>query len=174
MHESELIQLMDDHGDYLMKVAYVYLKNWSYAEEAVQDVFQKFYMNAQQFEGKSSVRTYLVKMTMNRSYDYLRSWRYKKAMLLHGLQNKEQIAPDSIEYLFEQRLKKSVVVQQLLSLKPASRDVLVLYYFEDLSVKEIAELLELSESTVKTRLFRARDQLKASFTKEQLEVLKNG
>ena len=174
MNEEELVQLMDKHGDYLMKVSYIYLKNWAYAEEVVQDVFQKFYLCVDQFDRRASIRTYLVKMTMNRSKDYLRSWRYKKNMLLQGLNRQEQISPNTTEYIFEQKLVKSIVVQQLLTLKPAARDVLVLYYFEDLAVKEIATFLNLSESTVKTRLFRAREQLKASFTKEQLEVLKNG
>ena len=43
MTEEALRKLMDEHGDYLLKVAFYYCKNWGYAEEIVQDVFVKFY-----------------------------------------------------------------------------------------------------------------------------------
>ena len=71
-------------------------KNWAYAEEVVQDVFLKFYKRADQFEARAKVRTYLVKMTVNQAHDYLRSWRYKKELLLEGLHIKRSdISPSS-------------------------------------------------------------------------------
>ena len=63
----EIEQIMAEHGDYLLKVAYLYVKNEATAEDIVQDVFIAFYQKQQQFRQESSYRTYLVKMTVNRS-----------------------------------------------------------------------------------------------------------
>ena len=77
----ELERYMEQYGDYLYRIAYMYTKDRQAAEEVVQDVFMKLY-ETQQFEGKSSEKTYLTKMTINRSYDYLRKWKAKKAQLV--------------------------------------------------------------------------------------------
>lgn len=77
----EIEQVITEHGDYLLKVAYLYVKNEATAEDIVQDVFIAFYQKQQQFRQESSLRTYLVKMTVNRSHDYLRSWKSKRLSL---------------------------------------------------------------------------------------------
>ena len=174
MDERQLEQLMDEHADYLMKVAYVYTKNWANAEEVVQDVFIKFYQRSDQFEARSKIRTYLVKMTVNQAHDYLRSWRYKKEMLLEGLHIKRNNAAPSIEQQFQATLEKSELISKLISLPVQYREILYLYYFEDFKMREIAELLKMTEGNVRTRLSRARAQLKAVYTFSEEEVLTNG
>lgn len=172
--EKQLEQLMDEHADYLMKVAYVYTKNWATAEEVVQDVFIKFYNKSDQFEARSKVRTYLVKMTVNQAHDYLRSWRYKKEMLLEGLSIKRNDTMKSTEQLFHAQLEKSELVSKMITLPVQSREILYLYYFEEFTTREIANLLKLSEGNVRTRLSRARTQLKDTYSFNEEEVSTNG
>lgn len=166
--------LMDEHADYLMKVAYVYTKNWAYAEEVVQDVFLKFYQRAQQYEARASVRTFLVKMTVNQALDYLRSWHYKKEMLLEGLSIKRNDTLNSTDQLFQAQLEKSELISKMMTLSVQSRAVLYLYYFEEFTTREIAALLKLTEGNVRTRLSRARTQLKDTYSFSEEEVLSNG
>jgi len=77
----DIEKIIAEHGDYLLKVAYLYVKNEATAEDIVQDVFIAFYQKQEQFRQESSLRTYLVKMTVNRSHDYLRSWKSKRLTL---------------------------------------------------------------------------------------------
>lgn len=174
MDERQLELLMDEHADYLLKVAYVYTKNWANAEEVVQDVFIKYYQRADQFEARAKVRTYLVKMTVNQAHDYLRSWRYKKEMLLEGLHIKRSDIVPSIEQQFQATLEKSELVSKLITLPVQYREILYLYYFEDFTMREIAELLKMTEGNVRTRLSRARTKLKAVYTFSEEEVLTDG
>ena len=174
MEERQLELLMDEHADYLMKVAYVYTKNWAYAEEVVQDVFIKFYQRAHQYEARASIRTYLVKMTVNQAHDYLRSWRYKKEMLLEGLSIKRNDTMKSTEQLFHAQLEKSELISKMLTLPVQSREILYLYYFEEFTTREIAALLKLTEGNVRTRLSRARTQLKDTYSFSEEEVSTNG
>ncbi|XRD26516.1 sigma-70 family RNA polymerase sigma factor [Lysinibacillus fusiformis] len=81
----DIEQVIEEHGDYLLKVAYLYVKNKATAEDIVQDVFIAFYQKQEQFRQQASLRTYLVKMTVNRSHDYLRSWKSKRLTLFEKI-----------------------------------------------------------------------------------------
>lgn len=74
----DIEKLIDTYSDYLYRIAFIYTKDRLTAEEVVQDVFINYYHKSDQFEQKASIKTYLVKMTINRSYDYLRSWKNRK------------------------------------------------------------------------------------------------
>ena len=89
MAEEALRKLMDEHGDYLLKVAFYYCKNWGYAEEIVQDVFVKFYKKNEQFKEQANIRTYLTKMTINQSKDYLKAGVIKSNFFLEKVLTKQ-------------------------------------------------------------------------------------
>lgn len=150
-------EVIAEHGDYLLRVAYLYVKNRATAEDIVQDVFISFYQKQAQYRGDASLRTYLVKMTVNRSHDYLRSWTHKRIILF------EKIIRTGTNATPEQALIEKVenreLVEALFTLSIAYREVLILYYFEEMTTVEIAELLDCPEATVRTRLRRARKQL---------------
>ena len=63
-------EVIAKHGDYLLRIAYLYVKNRATAEDVVQDVFIAFYQKQEHYRGDTSLKTYLVKMTVNRSHDY--------------------------------------------------------------------------------------------------------
>ena len=153
----KLEEVIAEHGDYLLRVAYLYVKNRGTAEDIVQDVFISFYQKQEQYRGDASLRTYLVKMTVNRSHDYLRSWTHKRINLF------EKITGKSTNYTPEQavveKVEKQELVEALFKLSVTYREVLILYYFEEMTTVEIAKLLDCPEATVRTRLQRARKQL---------------
>ena len=171
LEEQELTAIMREYGDYLLRLSYTYVKNWSTSEEIVQDVFITFYHKSSQYEERASLKTYLAKITINKCHDYLRSWKTKKdlfKLLLNGNQIKghTEIEKDTIRKLEQQELACTV-----LSLHVKYREAIVLYYYHDFSIREIAAMLNCSENTVKTRMRRGRQYLKGALTRIEWEAL---
>nr|WP_054550917.1 sigma-70 family RNA polymerase sigma factor [Lysinibacillus sphaericus] len=164
-------QIIEEHGDYLLKVAYLYVKNKATAEDIVQDVFIAFYQKQGQFRQEASLRTYLVKMTVNRSHDYLRSWKSKRLTLFEKITGRTTAMTPEKEML-EKTVKKELV-EALFTLSVAYREVLILYYFEEMSTVEIAQLVQCPEATIRTRLQRARKQLATAMGGFDWEVLRH-
>lgn len=170
MDTYELKQLMQAHGDYLVKLSYIYVKSWSIAEEIVQDVFVKFFETQQQFEQRASVKTYLAKMTINKSHDHLRSVSGRLKILRQMWQTARQSQP-SVEQETLERLAKNEIADAVFQLPLKYREVVALYYYEEFTSREIAALLDVSENTVKTRLRRGRELLKPKLKDFQGEVM---
>ena len=160
---------MDEHGEYCLRVAYLYVKDWAIAEEIVQDVFLAYYRQQERFEQRSSLKTYLVKITVHKSHDYLRSWKNKRHVLLEKLHigaSNRTVEKEVIE-----GEERTVLKDALFTLPVVYREVLVLHYYRDLKVREIAEIVGCSENTVKTRLRRARKLLQEQLDQSEWEVL---
>lgn len=165
----ELTQIMQEHGDYLVKLSYIYVKNWSMAEEIVQDVFVKFYETHGQYEQRATLKTYLAKMTINKSYDYLRSVKGRMKML-RQMWNTAELSRPSVEQETLIMLTKNQIANEVFKLPLKYREAVVLYYYDEMTSREIAELLVVSENTIKTRLRRARELLKPKLIDFQSEV----
>ena len=165
----DIEQLIHTYGDYLYRVAFIYTKDERTAEEVVQDVFLKFHQTRHRFDERASIKTYLTKMTVNRSYDYLRSWKHRTFSLLEQLTGTSKGADARVV----QKEECGEITQAVLKLPVKYREVLLLYYYEDLQVKEVAEFLQVPVSTVKTRLQRGREKLKQLLPKQKWEVLVN-
>lgn len=154
---AKIEEIIAEHGDYLLRVAYLYVKNNATAEDIVQDVFISFYEKQEQYRGDASLRTYLVKMTVNRSHDYLRSWKHRRIMLFEKVTGKS--TSHTPERAMIEKMEKRELVEALFTLSVTYREVLILYYFEEMTTVDIAKLLKCPEATVRTRLRRARKQL---------------
>lgn len=159
------------HSDYLLRVAYLYVENRATAEDIVQDVFVSFYQKQDQYRGDASLRTYLVKMTVNRSHDYLRSWTHKRIMLFEKVRGKS--TTHTPERAMVGKVEKRELVEALFTLSVTYREVLILYYFEEMTTVEIAKLLDCPEATVRTRLQRARKQLAKRLIDYEWEELRH-
>lgn len=160
--------IIEEYGDYLLRVAYVYVKNETTAEDLVQDVFISFYEKQVQYRGEASLKTYLVRMTVNRCHDYLRSWKHKRIVLFEKITGKpSHMTPE--RQLIEMTEKRDLI-DVLFTLSVLYREVILLYYYEEMSTVDIAKLLKCPESTVRTRLQRARKQLKTRMIDYDWEV----
>lgn len=167
MEEQKFQQVMQEHTNYLLRLAYLYVKDWPAAEDIVQDVFLKFYQKFEQFEERSSLKTYLAKMTINKCKDYLKSWRYRKQILTNSFSNQTKKGRNQ----FIEHDEKLELADAVLELPLKYREVIIYYYFEELSVLEVAQILWISDNTVKTRLRKARALLKNQLKHNQWEVL---
>ena len=166
----DLEQLMNDYGDYCYKIAYLYVKDFGAAEEIVQDVFVDYY-SKQQFRGDASIKTFLVKMTVYKSQNYLRSFKALKRQWTDTYE--ESRNSNNPEEIVTSKTQQQSLVQALFKLPIKYREVLIFYYYEDYTIKEISQLLAMSENTVKTRLVRAREKLRPLLQGEG-EVLGDG
>lgn len=169
VNDVEIEPLINEYGDYLYRLCYTYTKDFQVAEEIVQDVFFKFYQTQDQFKQQASLKTYLTKMSINKCYDYLRSWKHKRIVIKEVFQiSKQTVEQDAIKDEEEELL-----FQAILNLPIKYRESIIFYYYEELSVQEIAQLCNLPKSTVKSRLQRGRAALKQVLNEEEWEVLKD-
>ncbi|WP_415579358.1 sigma-70 family RNA polymerase sigma factor [Filibacter tadaridae] len=168
---AEIEEVIDEHGDYLLRVAYLYVKNRATAEDIVQEVFIAFYEKQGQYRGEASLRTYLVKMTVNRSHDFLRSWKNKRITLFEKVTGKSTNRTPERSLL--EKAEKQELVEALFTLSITYREVLILYYFQEMTTVEIAELLDCPQATIRTRLQRARKQLANRIVDYEWEELRH-
>lgn len=160
----ELERALHLYGDYCLRIAYTYTKNLQEAEEIVQDVFYQF--NEEKFRGESSIKTYLVKMTVNKSHDYLRKFSRRSRILFERfLPNEKQKIVTYDNY----QIEMSNISQQVLELPVNYREVIILHYYDDYKFVEIAKVLGISLNTVKTRHFRAKQLLKKQCMEVELD-----
>lgn len=167
--------LVDRYKHMVFTLAAKILKNHEEAEEVAQDVFVKVYTAISTFKGDSKFSTWLYKIAYYRSLDYLK--KQKRSL------NTSSIDSDTVYHLtnMESALDSLEATERKLAIKSAidelSHDdavVITLHYFEELSLKEIADVMNIEANTVKVRLFRSRKRLAGLLaTKLEPETLGN-
>lgn len=133
------------------------------AEDLAQDIFVKVFQSLQEFRGASRFSTWLYRITVNQCLNYLRSGAHRRQALIPTAP-KELVAPSPAgnpHWTLEQKERRALVQAKLQELSPDHRTIVVLRDIEGLSYEEIAEVLHLESGTVKSRLHRARMELKA-------------
>ena len=159
----QLNEAMDQHGNYLKRLIYAYIKDLQKTEDIIQEVFIKFYKNLDRFEGRSSIKTYLYRIAVNECQNYLKSWHYRKLEVTEKIKMWKNRDSAESEYI---QMEQNQSVAEVVSTLPVKyREVIWLYYYVELSITEIAEVLNCSANTVKTRLARGRKL--AKFTMEE-------
>ena len=141
-------------------------------DEDAQDILQESYIKAlskiKELTKPESFQSWLNQIVANKSKDFLKK---KKPMLFEAEENEVfEVLPDedtsfAPEESLDQNELQQTVLEVLDELNEEKRACIMMMYFEELSVSEIAETLEIPEGTVKTRLFSARKDLKEKFTK---------
>ncbi|MBM7706844.1 RNA polymerase sigma-70 factor (ECF subfamily) [Chryseomicrobium aureum] len=149
--------LMDTYGLEMTKLAYTYVKNWSTAQDVVQDVFVKAYHYYSKREKLHSVRGWLIRLTINQSKDYLKSSWFRRVTGLDSKHSTE--TTQSAEDMLTTSSSNAQLSQAVLALKQGYREVIFLYYYEELTVREMSEVLKVKEATLHTRLRRAKMEL---------------
>ena len=159
--EESFEQLVLEYQMPLKRMCYMYLHDMALAEDAVQETFLKVYRSLPQFSGSCSVRTWIMKIGVNTCRDMLRS-----AWFHH---HDRRIVPEEFQVPAEENASPEETIdlgQAILKLPVKYKDVILLYYYQDMSQDEIAEILQTSASTISRRLKRAQEKLR--------DVLKGG
>lgn len=151
---------MEQYGTDVINFAYSYVRNYHQAQDIAQDVFLRAFQNAHTFRGESTEKTWLLSITANRCKDYLRSWHARHELLQREDWQPEEVSDRDTETTVMERLAGDEVWQQVNELPVKYREVVVLYYLRELSTKEVADVLEISDEAVRTRLHRGRTLLR--------------
>jgi len=160
--------LMKRFGDKVLKLAYYYVRDRFHAEDIAQEVFCKVYENLDKFRGDSSYYTWIYRITVNKCKDYLSLASFKKLLFWDNIKKLDVLNNQANTNKLFEEVEGGEVFSKVMDLPTKYRIVVVLYYFEGLNTVEIAEILDIKESTVRTRLCRARDKLKKILTEEAL------
>jgi RNA polymerase sigma-70 factor (ECF subfamily) len=148
--------IMNQYGDSLKRFVFLMIKDKDLAEDIVQNSFIRFYYNVHRFKGNASIYTYLYKIVLNECRQKMRKNWFKKVILLEKWEKEQR----SISNFEETKIDRLILGQCIHKLKVKDREVILLYYYEDLSIDNICQITGEKQGTIKSRLKRARDKLK--------------
>ncbi|MCJ1908552.1 sigma-70 family RNA polymerase sigma factor [Planococcus ruber] len=160
--EEIINEAMKEYGKEILQLVYSYVKNRAAAEDLTQEIFIKCYKSLHTYKQKSTFRTWLWRIAINHSKDYLKSWHYKNIVLAIEEPFLHEDSNIALEKSIIQKDEDEELAAVVMKLPVIYREVIYLYYFQELSIREIAATLMKNESTIKTRLKRAKELLKES------------
>lgn len=155
---EETQRLMEQYGKDVLRTSYMFLKDKYRAEDAFQEVFIKVFHKFKDFKGESSEKTWIIKITINVCKDILRSSWLKRVMLTDQIASRRGVF--DVENRFIKKDENMQIFNEVLSLPPVFKEVVILYYYHGYDTSEISNILNTKEGTVRSRLFRAREVLK--------------
>ncbi|MBQ8194660.1 MAG: sigma-70 family RNA polymerase sigma factor [Oscillospiraceae bacterium] len=155
MTEQQLEHYIIQYRSTVFRLAYSIVKNREDADDITQDAFMKLYISEISFERDENVKAWLIRVTINLSKDLLKSgWRRHRAELTDDIpfeSSREELLLDSVK-----KLKADYSI------------IIYLFYYERYTVNEIARLRNTTSAAVRTKLTRARGQLRKLLSKEDL------
>ena len=167
--------LVERHGNWLKRLFYHLFWSWEEAEDGVQEVFLRVWLARQQYEPKARFKTYLFRVARN--YWVNRSTRRRPKAALVSLE--EEFGPRAARLLEELADQAPLPEEQVIrsyevfcirravdELPEKQRWVFILSHFGEMRYAEIAELLEIPEGTVKSRMAHALGHLRERLTTE--------
>lgn len=152
--------IMQEYGQDLLQLVYAYVKNRSIAEDLTQEIFVKCYQALPTYKGTSTMKTWLWRIAINHSKDYLKSWYNQKVLATEEKLFSLQESEENVEQTVIQQDEDARLAENVMQLPVLYREVIYLFYFEMLAIKEIAQMLEVNSNTVKTRLRKGKELLK--------------
>ena len=142
------------------------LRNRNDAEDIAQQVFAKVYFSMGNFDFRSSLLTWIYKITVNECYDYLRKKRVRKLVYESDFSEEESLLMQNSEAAMDHRpavdtqlAQRDFVLKLLAKVSEEDRNLMLLKEVEGHSVEELAQMTGMNENTIKVKLFRARQKL---------------
>ena len=151
--EPDLSRMMESYGNSLLRLCFMYLKDRQLAEDAVQETFFKVYKNYGSFDGGRGEKTWVTRIAINVCKDMLRSAWHRRVNVTEELAD----IPDEGGL---RNVADDTLILEVMKLKPRYKEVILLFYYQDMKISDIALALNAPESTVSVRLKRARELLK--------------
>ncbi|SHG29897.1 sigma-70 family RNA polymerase sigma factor [Ornithinibacillus halophilus] len=148
---EELLML---HGEQLYRTAFLYTGNRQDALDIVQETSYKAFVAIKTLKKNKYFTSWLIKILINSAYEFLNK---KKRDI--PLENIEQFLPQQDSTFSIEQLD---LFQAINNLRATYRDAIILFYFQDLPIKEVANIMNIPENTVKTYLHRGKEQLKVN------------
>lgn len=157
--EEEFEAKYNLYSQELMNICYGYTRNRDDSLDIIQNVFLKLFNNRKIFSSQFDEKYWLIRVTINECKDLLR----KKSRLVYLDEDTINLIPN--ENNDEETYDLHLLSQKVAKLNEKYRVVVILFYYDSLSIKEISQTLKISESAVKKRLERARNLLRKEMEK---------
>lgn len=140
--------IYSDYKDYIFRTCILYLKDYHLAEDCTQNVLIKIYRKIHTFKGKSSLKTWITGICVNACKDMLKKKKYTESID----ETASDICADFVSQISVTEAVKSLPLQ--------IREVVILYYYRDFTMKEVAQITHTKLTNVEYRLRRAKALLK--------------
>jgi RNA polymerase sigma-70 factor (ECF subfamily) len=162
--EAAFRELVERYQNKVYSIIYGILRNHNDAEDIAQQVFTKVYFSIGNFDFRSSLLTWIYKITVNECYDYLRKRRVRKLVYESDLGDEDGVSmersePDTAPLIDERLERRDLALKLLEKVSPEDRQLMLLKEVEGHSVEELARMTGMNENTIKVKLFRARQKL---------------
>ena len=159
-------ELLERYQGKVHSIIYGILRSRNDAEDIAQQVFAKVYFSIRRFDRRSSLLTWIYRITINECYDYLRKRRVRKVVYESDFSEEDALRVSRSEAAVDQRptveselAGRDFVVKLLSKVSEEDRSLLLLKEVEGHSVEELASLTGMNQNTIKVKLFRARQKL---------------
>ncbi|WP_408011404.1 sigma-70 family RNA polymerase sigma factor [Pseudalkalibacillus sp. A8] len=161
---EEIIELLiDEYGDTIKRLIYTYIKDWNITEDVTQEVFITCYNKYHLFRGESNIKTWVYQIAVNKAKDTLKRKSFRQFLRFEPLRDNLQHGQHSIEEQVIKEDEKLNFSNKVLSLPVKYREIIIFFYYEELTIREINELTGINEQTIKSRLRRGKLLLRRKF-----------
>ena len=151
--DENINRLIALYGNSVLRMSYIILKDYDLAQDVAQDTFIQVIRKYNTLKDKKSEKAWIMKIAINQCRNQLRSQWLKKIVYY---EDDKELKNKTVEIDF----KEDNTIAHIYNLKEKYKEVILLYYYQELSIKEIASTLGKKESNIQQLLKRAREQLK--------------
>lgn len=155
---KEYCRYVERYTNMVLRISVNYCKNIPDAEDMVQEVFLKLYETNKEFQDDEYIKRWLIRVTINLCKNHLKSAWHQKIHFFDSTNIEDNV--DDMTELFEEDKEKMALYSAVKKLPEKYRSVVHLYYYEEYPIRIIADILQKKETTIQTRLMRARNMLK--------------
>ncbi len=151
IEDCDIEKIMKHYGNQIMRLCFIYLKNHHQAEDATQETFIQVYKNYGRFEKKCSEKTWITQIAINICKNMMKSSWIRRVDTRSNVDDKSLV--------YEDKYSDDTVLNTIMNLKPIYKEIVILYYYQELKFNEISEALSIPLPTVLIRHKRAKEIL---------------
>ena len=157
--DVDLESVIDRYSDMLYKICFLILKNEQDTKDVLQETFLIYYTKQPEFESEEHKKAWLIKVSQNKCKEFLRFHKRHAAIPLEDMEE-TLVITDGLSG------NDKEILSLVWDLDYKLKSVVILFYIEGYTVKEVAEILKTTPSAVKKRLQRAREKLSVKYKGE--------
>jgi len=179
--ESAFREIVERHQSKVFSIIHGIVRHRNDVEDIAQQVFAKVFFSLRNFDFRSSLITWIYKITVNECFDYLRKKKVRKLVYESDMSEDESRRVENIEPVSERSTRtdstlarRDYIIKLMDKVSDEEKQLLMLKEVEGYSVEELAGMLGMNENTIKVKLFRARQKLvRAAQRLDKLPVSEN-
>ena len=164
-----------------ISIAFSILKDWEVAKDASQNAFMKAYFGLKKFRSESAFKTWLVRIVLNEAKNAARKDRFSRLFVSRKRDSAGEVEQNDIfetipsqdksqKEILEDNERKTLIEQSIQELPEKEKNVFILRYIHEMSLDEIAEVLDIALGTVKAHIAHASEKMKKMLERQKMEL----